>query len=199
MKNHIAFVDVVKAIARVLGWLFDATWDGENLTTARLVGPDGARIHIRVSTYDYRPDDGSRLEISGSYPHHPRYGSFSREYPSITVAASKEPQVIARDIQRRFLPKYLPLYQKARQAEQDYVDGLARQGAVIQQLADVMGSKTGQSCVYLPSTLSCYGRIEVYEGGDAVKIELGSVPVKLAIEIAMVLANFGEKGERKHE
>lgn len=191
MKNREAFAETNRAIANHLGWewAFDEEWFADN-NVARLNGPDDAHIHLRPSTYEYTPDDGTRLEISGSYPHHPGYGSFAprNDCPRITVSAAKPPHKIANDLRKRFLPHYMPLYADALEGVARYEQSERLQESAAQQLAQIMGSEVGTNGrVYRPSHFEGYGHIEVQHGGDKVNFKLSSIPLDLALQIAMIL------------
>ena len=189
MKNLEAYTETTRAIASHLGWewTLDEDWLADNCM-ARLNGPDGAAIHLRSSTYEYTPDNGTRLEISGSFPHS-KYGSHAPcNALSITVSAAKSPMTIANDIRKRFLPFYLPLYAEALERKQNYEEGEQLQAAVTQQLADLMGGSVGRDGrVFRPSHLDGYGHIEVQHGGGAVNFKLSSIPLDLALRIAAIL------------
>ena len=89
---------------------------------------DGVRFHASADTYGSK----GRLNVSPDYPSHARTSrgevdtavtiqrDFDRSirydspaYGGITIAYSKPPAVIAKDIERRFLPTYRPLYAMA--------------------------------------------------------------------------------------
>ena len=190
MKNLEAYTETTRAIASHLGWewTLDEDWLADNCM-ARLNGPDGAAIHLRSSTYEYTPDNGTRLEISGSFPHS-KYGSHAPHdgCPHITVSAAKSPHAIANDIRKRFLPRYMPLYHEALERKQGYEEKEQLQAAVTQQLADLMGGSVGRDGrLFRPSHLDGYGHIEVQHGGDAVNFKLSSIPLDLALRIAAIL------------
>jgi hypothetical protein len=103
--------DLAQKIARYLdGWTWKKPCREESQRYWQtLAGPDGAQLHLG---YD---DHRGRLEIGGVYP---RDGSSiypwnDQDRPGdITISARRDPQAIAKDIQRRFLPAYLAAYLK---------------------------------------------------------------------------------------
>jgi|SRR5665213_1174555 len=74
----------------------------------------GEEIHLSYSNYG-RGADFNRIKVSGNYPkargentHRTVYGDDRKEmaHPSMTVSAEKSPELIAKDITRRFLPAH---------------------------------------------------------------------------------------------
>jgi hypothetical protein len=86
------------------GWSVDVSPDtAEN--NATLVGPDGARVFMHLPMYG----NTDKFEITGWYG----WQEIRDMYPdpervSINVGRFRGPEVIAREISRRLLPKYLP-------------------------------------------------------------------------------------------
>jgi hypothetical protein len=77
--------------------------------------------------------DAGRLAVRGLWPVDKRnYVHSSRDSKTITMAATKTPEQIAREIQRRFLPWYQEAYAKAKQeaCELDDYEEKSRQTAL---------------------------------------------------------------------
>ena len=84
-----------------------------------ITGPDGCEIRLRCDGYDF--EKTKRIAVSGGWPDPIRYrGDLHSFYPSrhddrpasITIALKRGPEVVARDILRRFMPNYLPVWHK---------------------------------------------------------------------------------------
>jgi hypothetical protein len=124
----------------------------------------GARIYLSLAcSKGYQVYD--RVSVSG-HMHIGKNGSYVEVYdrgadgtgwnrvsaPSITVASSKNPEAIAKDIAKRFLPEYLRVFALAQakvQADADYDAAIT---ANLQRLAKVAGET-------LPSTQQRYGQV----------------------------------------
>ena len=65
---------------------------------------DGAGIAL-----GYMRNKPGRVEVSGRYPHE----ASLREYPQITLSGLRQPEDLAQEITRRFLPSYLERWKEA--------------------------------------------------------------------------------------
>jgi hypothetical protein len=174
--------EFARGIAQHLkGWRLD---EMTSSTTARLAADGEQGIYLRSSTYDFDMEK-SRIEVTGRYPHHPRYGhGLAREYPKITAAARRGPGAIARDIERRFLPDYLPIYQEALESKRGYEKQDREKERTLDELAGILNVQRGQDKVY--PNYPGYGYIEIQ--GGSIKFDLRGVPKDVALELARVLS-----------
>lgn len=134
--------DITSDVARALGpgWqaaLFDAGSDVSS--RAWLYGPDGAVL--AVFTEGACAADRRRLHIVGWAPswlaeHFPR-SSVSR----ISVARSKTPQVIARDVTRRLLPPYRAALETAQACQSEHEAARAACEELTAQLSEILGAR----------------------------------------------------------
>lgn len=95
-------------VARCLGGGWTVEYPGGE-RVARLVGPGEAALVVYLTWHD-------RVEISPVFPrgrNGDHYGPYQFEPAKITVASSRPPAAIAKDIQRRLLPAYLPALAEA--------------------------------------------------------------------------------------
>jgi len=110
-KVHNQIIDIALCLD---GWEYDSTsthcWEDRS----NLIGAGGRGIHISADAYGHR----GRWCISGNYPQaqdgylfNPN-GRYGWTVPGITCTRSKTAQQVARDIQRRLLPEYLPMWDK---------------------------------------------------------------------------------------
>ena len=92
------------------GWTLDSSdADDMDQSAARMIGPDGASLWIRV--------DRNRAEVSGRFPMTPAgrcYCPEKDEYGRISFDATREPTALAREVGRRCLAVYLPALAKAK-------------------------------------------------------------------------------------
>jgi len=185
-KLHTRATEIVQYLD---GWKIEQE---ESEHYAHLVRADGAGIHIKGNGYNY--EESQRLEITGKWPAQIRidgnlysfYPSYrNRDNPRITVAKARSNAAIAKDIERRFLPKYLPLYAEMLEYRQGVLDNEARRLDSMTELATVAGGKArrGEVRIYR-SNIS--GQLRPSYDGGKVDIKL-SVPWALGLEIAALL------------
>lgn len=155
---------------------------------------DGATITLRM--------DKNRLRISGQALE-PIYGTGNSWYDSsdrqvIGCAATKSPAQIAKDIERRLLPKYLPLYQEAVRGRAQYVERQSLKSSLLAQLAEASpGVILRHDKVHLryDSPGQPHGVLEVSMGicndTPTVRMNLSGLPVEMAMEVLRVLGGTG--------
>lgn len=147
---------------------------------ATLVGPNGAEL----SFYDER---NGKLRVSPrwqqdggrTYPtdHYLKTNSPDAEKPaSVQVTATREPATLARDIHRRIIAAYLPIYELGRKqkAEDDAYEAKVEAAAV--EVADILqddtyreGDRTIGRYVYRPG----------HEGGTNNSVDTNHVEVRV--------------------
>ena len=107
-----------------------------------ITGPRGCGIHASVDSHN-----GGRLAIIGLWPDPIRdtRGTHTfypyKDRPRITVAFGRGAQAIAKDITRRFLPKYLPMWEQAVQRRDAYKNESKREQEFLDRLAAAGGAK----------------------------------------------------------
>lgn len=129
----------------------------------------------------------TRIDIHGRWPK-TSDGREAAPYgcaPTISVSATRAPAAIAREITKRFLPMYLPLYDK----QQDVVNGqnayeaqTAASNAALLTLPGIEKStySSGVRVVgYAPHTISAQG--------DSVRFEAFNVPLDVALKVLPLL------------
>lgn len=163
---------------------------------ASLSGPDGAGLMVGINGFgDFCQD--ARVEVSGRWPEavtinqstvtfYPR-----NESAMIRAAVSRGPEKVAKDIERRLLPKYLLLYQEMAERKAYYLAKEARRRECLEQLATAGGGDLGRVVGKLrldaPNKAWGYAEVGVYDDGAKVTLELHSVPFKKALELVKVL------------
>lgn len=155
-----------------------------------ICGPGGSGITIATDS-GFDLDAPKRLEIRGQWPEPVDCGGgfwhfYPMKTPSIGCSAKKMPQVIARDILRRFVPDYLVEYRVQFRARNDVVEQENERKSSIQELCDVSGLEMNRdgTRVYLPRG---YMEVSVGSGGVTVKIDARSVPFDVALKIVVLL------------
>lgn len=141
-----------------------------------------------------------RIEVYGCYPlakyrkngqarHY--YPLSGMDMPNITCAIKRGPEAIAKDIERRFLPRFLELHELAlehvakREQEQDNKE------ATMKRLADVLGVQTGARLNTNVGKNEGYSAwVTIESAGEAsVNMKISSLNVELAVQVCRLLIN----------
>lgn len=157
---------------------------GEHSRRAKVVRKDSAEIWIRI--------DGDRIRTSGLYPgNHLPWGT---DYAYITTAMSRGAETIARDIQRRFLPKYLPLFERnmrMKAADEEYQ---CLEEAVKKALCEILGGeRVFDKSIQFTGPGGSHGSMTV--SGSSVTLELRSLGFEDAKSIARFLVDRRNDGK----
>lgn len=146
---------------------------------SKIVRKDGAEIWIRGE--DSHGAGLSRLAISGLFPsNHLPWGT---ECPHITAAVSRGSEAIAGDIERRFLPKYLPLFEQNMKAKTADEKWERKKWAYTEAFIKALdGELAFDQTVRFKGPANCYGNIRV--NGDTVDLRLTSLDLDTAIRLA---------------
>ena len=108
-------------------------------TSIRLVGPDGMEITLWAGSVDPGDLASVRFEVTGEYP--PDTSVMREDAPRINVSAKKGTRAIARDIERRFLSEYVPLYYEKLELQQAIERRREARERVMADLAEWFGFK----------------------------------------------------------
>jgi len=162
----------------------------------RLDHPDGRGLYLHR-----RHNNGSRVEIVGAYPHSDYYFR-TGEHVSITVAITRGPAVIAREITRRLLPVYTEVLGKihahiAKQA----ADHASRTQAAKRLAALIPGASihddgrhTTTIRWYAADEPIGYGHIELSAAGTTGTFQARSLPIATLERLATALAGLANGG-----
>lgn len=149
---------------------------------------DGLGLFVRY--------DRSRLEIGGDwgklYDFLPYRDYNERQrWGKITVSASRSPEAIASEINRRLLPVIIPAWETAAQKQKQYQERQRLQQALTQKLADILGEtrleSDGSGFIHYGKErtwVKCYSQ----SSAEAVDLELRSVTPQQAEAILRLLA-----------
>jgi len=130
--------------------------------------------------------DEHKLHISGDFPKSikgepSRYGSAI----DINISASKTSEQMARDIERRLLPIYLPELEKAVNQVNQINRYHQKREANIQKMAEYFGvefKEDKEPSIYVYKEIKGLGPRIVAQGEDAIKFELELTP-EMAIKV----------------
>ena len=125
-----------------------------------------------------------RIEVSGRYP---ADASFSRDRPSITLAADRPAEKLAKDITRRFLSAYLAKYEEAQGELISLRQAEARVQYTAETCATVVGLPLGRIHYNTPTRTGAtlytpVGKLTV-EWAGTVQLHSNSLQPTLAVEI----------------
>lgn len=168
-----------EAIAKALGWTLEQPHEG-NSNYYRLVSPEGVTISMNVGGYAYK----GRISFGTLYPQHQsdqhgatRYTSqrdWDRSLPynqsgwdGITVADTKSPEQIAKDLNRRFLPVYLPLWAEAVKYCAQQASYWARRSSHEAAIKEAVKGVAGLNISYMGSD---YARLEIDASPELAKV-----------------------------
>ena len=171
-------------IAHALGFEWEYSDEQPYNHRRILAGPDGAGLNLA-----WVQSDNDRLKVLGRWPKPVRRGDRIYDFhphdrPMITVAANRSADSIAQDIRRRFLPKYLPLWQEAievretKLAEIEKLDGML---TLLMEIPNVRKDRN-EDGVKFGEYKAIYGNAEVHSGGT-VSLKIHNLPLEAAREV----------------
>lgn len=194
-------------------------YDALLIKTNEIAHALGGKVHAKPATTMYSfpdllialPDkynlrvsimaaDKGKLHVSGSYEHGLLdYKPYNAQTPSINVSASKSAEIIAKDIQRRFLPAFKELVDnmRARKAATETAENARLSTA--RKLVDssrgefiLRSDNQGKELAELvPNNRRYYGDIKIYS--DSASVELRSLSLDQARAIVNALAEEGRE------
>lgn len=168
-------------------WEFDEQHWAEYQHVARLVHSEipEARMYL----HDTWPR--GRVEISGGYPD----GIYidTKQKIDITVNPARDIEAVTKDIQRRFLGKYLEMFHAMMEQVYQVAQSQARARDVADELAAILGCEVryGRDAAEMWTR---HGKVTVAAGTNEpyITIErLYSIPVEMAREVTAVMARYG--------
>lgn len=136
----------------------------------------------------------TRLRIQGLYPH-----TTYQDEPEITLRATHSPQVIAREITRRFLPRYFPLADQMIQRAAVEAAAHDRAVASVEALAAAMGAH----CRHVVAHRSPRDYLAHLTAGSVFgsfrhtyhaqfTIQLTAVPLELALQMVRLIREYAD-------
>jgi hypothetical protein len=198
-------------LARQIAEALGSPW--ANSTAKRFNG--GAINAYEHPNYQYIQGDGDerlelhfasgsnmqRLTVSGRYPITSRGGFISAPHgtprPDMTVAISRGPEAIAKDITRRLLPEYRKVLAAVQEIKRRTDASEDSQEANLRSLAEVFGTnpsadnlKHGTMRLNIPIQ-GAYGDLEAFD--NSVNLNLRSIPIQKALQVARLLMESNGK------
>jgi hypothetical protein len=186
--------DFMNGTAKALGRDWSASLN--DYGTACLEGPEGCSLFVRPDHHEWVRAD--RVEVSGSWPRGTSANGSSQLFApyhdsySITAALSRGPAAVARDIERRLLPGYLPRYREMVARRDRHVEEeLARLRAAqeIRDLLRIDPSSQNPCEFYLPDTVG-YGQLKVEHYGGQLQVEFSRLQVPYDRALSILTALF---------
>ncbi|MGC2744686.1 MAG: hypothetical protein WA672_16035 [Candidatus Angelobacter sp.] len=149
----------------------------------------------RLELYFVSGSNMQRLTVSGRYPITARGDFISAPHgmrrPDITVAISRSPDAIAREVARRLLPEYRKVLAVVQEIKRRMDGSEDVQEANLNVLAEAFGMKPsadnlkqGSMRLRLPIG-GAHGNLEVFD--QSVNLNLRSIPIKKALQMARLL------------
>ncbi len=188
--------ELVRQIASALGadWTYrNPSTDGDLAHWAEITHKDGYSLSFTSQYPTYA------LHILGNFPRDHHF-SYQEKRPSINVDPTKTAEQIAKDINRRLLPVYLPMWAKAAETQRQseiYASAQANLSDEILALFPAGMARRGNSFSKDDKNISFYlkdyrgyGDIEVFS--DSCSLKFRSIPCQLAKQIIRLIAKEGE-------
>lgn len=195
-KPKVDLQALAKEVAKFLpGW----TWRGplyEHTTDTHVVITNADGAQITVSGNGWTRD--GRLTIgAGRWPKTKKGeecgpNGYSDPHPRITVAENRPAKDIAREIERRFLPDYLPLY--AKMVEQRNAIDVRQDSAKVKvtELTKIIGGETrgleaGDGEVHWFHEDATYGDAKSHDGGKEWNLQVHNLPYDKVARILKIV------------
>lgn len=194
-EKDAAWLVVAQAIAELLGAsVLPAHGRGDDGYMGRfaLSRPNGDEIALCFGLANYK----GKIHITGSYLADTRCAlAYNEKRPSISVSVLKTPEQIAKDIQRRFLPAYLPLAAACRERKAQDEARAARQEELLSSLVqDYKGRVTrygnSDSGLHISGAGvgKAYGHVKNISGDSSTcNLELSNCPLSVLKQILSLI------------
>jgi hypothetical protein len=179
--------EVARAIAAAMGGFHVENMEGVT-HNAYLVDDDDPQRRLLVWR-GYKAGRTDRLEISGVFPNTGDDAWYRFEQIRIGVGVTRDPEAIARDIERRLLPQYDAALAQVKEYIVMKTGGDAERQALGERLADVVGGsyrdnpRTNRGTVHWRGMDAGYGEVELYSFGSgegSVNIQIRGVSPEIA-------------------
>lgn len=215
-RFHALFVGAAPAIAALLDGEWKAEGQGENAYQwFKLRRADGLAVSLTLDTWK------GRVNASPEVPKAPNGGyrslrdwgviPYNESGPSAGMAVDRDPKAMARDIMRKVVTPYQPLYAKILERQEAQNKASNKAGELVIALAKILGDTSALNTEHPDSVINrmkdersgdvrlpyesgeFYGhfRVSPFAGGG-VDVELHSVPHDTALALARVLKALRE-------
>jgi hypothetical protein len=178
-------LQLAESVALLLGSAVQAPRSDEQYCTGFTIKLDaGGCINLIFDSWGKK----GRILISGDYPRDTR-----TKAPSITIAETKTPEQIAKDIKRRFLPVYKETYSDALAAQAARDDYQSKLAAVRADVLSIKGiSSAGKGDKMYIAALPLHGEITYISTTAGCTVNLRDVPVSVLRAILEMVQSKGE-------
>ena len=177
--------ELTEILKHLAGWQLDPKY-ADHCWCAVLIDDVGRGIHVNATRAK------GRLCISGMWPTDSDHQQHRPDKPlHITIARNRPPEKIAAEIERRFLPSYLPAYAEQLKRAEQHNASRNRQQEVTVELAALLGPEASRRMQSNPNQIYAPGlTVDVHGNGESVSIQLRykSVIVAKAVLKAIVKA-----------
>lgn len=158
------------------GWRSEYDPDSFGRYRATLHGPDDAKILMWRDRYG---NDG-KLTVSGSYPDN---NAYDVKHVKIGIGETRGAAVIAREIQRRLLPDYLPELVRIKKDNARRTDNRAARLRLAEELAGPIKGRV------IDDARSSHTHIVTYDNGLSVSIDINHDASGGRIEVSSATAD----------
>lgn len=134
--SGVSGAELARAVAQRLGHGWRASLGQADRGRAELAHADGRRLALAWSGWREHTREPGRVEIIGLDPRRGRGPMLREESPWITVARRRGPATIAREIERRLLPRYAAYLERLWAAQAEYDAALAEEWAAMDLIAE---------------------------------------------------------------
>ncbi len=197
MARDPQLAELARAVASHLDGFTARTVDDFGYTL-RLDHPDGRGLYLHR-----QHNDGGRVEIVGAYPHSD-YHFRTGEHVSITVAITRGPAVISREITRRLLPACTQVLGKIHAHIAKQTADHANRTRAAKRLAALIpgasihddGRHTTTVRWYADDEPIGYGHIELGAAGTTGTFQARSLPLATVARLATTLADLLVGGDQ---
>lgn len=184
-------LEFLAAISNALGATFTDGSEDSDSARGRITMPDGVKFFIGTGGYSYR----GKVHVSSSFPHYQHKADGSMRsmsqtdimpsnadyFDGINASATKTPEQIAKDITRRFLPVYAPMWAKALayvQRQADYWKQYNSLAAVAEEVLKPLDYRHATPC-----------RVD-YMGGDYCRVSVDNLDADKLRKLAAFLSTL---------
>lgn len=142
-------------------------------------------IHCNTDGWNTDIKEGNRLEFGGNWPERTTEATFYpyNEKHKIGCSAKRTPASIAKDIQRRLLPGYLPKWAEMLENKQAHLKAVAQRNIDLASIANILEKEI---CSRGDQVYVSGGFFKARNGGSF-EIRLTGISVEVARQIAVIL------------
>ena len=187
----------MKTVCKALGWKADPPSDGFNhvYMKALVDGYPASSVSFSYGRYPYE----GRITVTAYTNHDSSIYRYGENHLSISVGATRSADQIVKEIQRRFLPTFLEIAQKAQEIQKQHDEYRRRLESCLGRLKGEALEECEMQNGKFISTRRRSGATLQYAGDDQVAIDFQNVPAEKACRILAILREkAGSSKEESH-